>query len=173
MKKIILFASLAVALYSCKGDKKDMIARKWRAVSVANPALDSLIADRQVFLDTFGRNTDAETNEKIYGFRNVDSLRQSLKAEWKDMKDMQHHAVENTWFDFKKDGLVIMNFSGQADSSKWSIDKDGSLILTEPKSKPNAVSIKMEIVSLSDTSLKLRYNDNGGTSTVTFRPDSK
>ena len=173
MKKIIVLISVTTLLYSCKQTKEEMLAKKWRGVSVSNPNLDSMVAEKEVFIDTFGRNTDAETNEKIYGFKNVDSMRESLKAEWKDVRDMQKHAVENTWFDFRKNGTVVMNFSGQTDSSKWAFTKDGGLELAQPKTQANAVSIKMDIVTLTDTVLKLRYNDKGGTSTVTFHPDSK
>lgn len=173
MRKYFLLLALPIAVVSCTQSNNDKLARKWKAVSVENPALDSMVRDREIFIDTFGKNNDEATNEKVYGFKNLDSVRESLRAEWKDMRDMQKHAVENTWFDFKKNGMVVMNFSGQTDSSKWTINKDGSLQLEEPKTKPNAVSIKMDIVQLTDTSLKLRYNDNGGTSTVSFHPDSK
>ena len=86
---------------------------------------------------------------------------------------MQEHSIENTWFDFYKNGVVKMNFSGQLDSAKWQLDKEGKLVLDEQILKGSGTSIEMEIIELADTILKLKFNDNNGTSTVTFRPDKK
>lgn len=174
MRKALLILLLPALLFvSCKQSKEDMLARKWQAIKVDNPQQDELMKEQETFIDTFGKGNDDATNKAIYGFSNVDSARESLQAEYKDYKDMQEHSIENTWFDFNKNGVVKMNFSGQLDSAKWQLDKEGKLVLDEQMLKGSGTSIEMEIVELADTILKLKFNDNNGTSTVTFRPDKK
>ena len=67
-----------------------------------------------------------------------------------------------------------MDFSGQVDTVKWSIDKEGKyLTLEESKKSEAATAIKMEVLELTKEALKLKFTDNGGTSTVSFKPASK
>jgi hypothetical protein len=174
MKKSILLVALPIALAACSQSKEDMIAGKWQAVKVDNPQQDSFFAEQERFLDTFGKAGDAAANIAIYGFSNVDSARESLKAQLNDYKSMQQHSVENTIFNFDKKGTAIMDFSGQVDTVKWSIDKEGKyLTLEESKKSEAATAIKMEVLELTKEALKLKFTDNGGTSTVSFKPASK
>ena len=169
-----LIAALAItALASCTQSKEEMITGKWLAVQVDNPQQDQLLKEQDAFIDTFGKNTDAATNLAMYGFSNVDSARESLRAEFKDYKDMQKHAIENTLFDFRKDHTIVFNFSGQTDSAKWALEKDGKLTIDDSKMKAKGNIIKMDVITLTKDSLKLKFNDQGGTSTVTFRHDKK
>ncbi len=174
MKKIILALFIgSVAVFSCKQDKSSMIAKKWEAVALENPQLDSMIKEQQVFLDTFGAHTTPAQNDSLYGVRNIDSMRQSLQMQLNDFKAMQDHSLKSTWFDFKKSGIVLMNFSGQVDSTKWYFDDEGNLMLNEMDLKGAGSNLKMEVVQLADTVLKLRFNENGATSMVTFQPAHK
>ena len=122
------------------------------------------------FLDTFGKNTTDVQNMAMYGFTNIDSARQVLKNEMTEYMAMQDHAVKNTWFDFRKDGMVIMNFSGQMDSTKWQINDEGKLVLDEPAEGGEAGKISMDILSLSDSMLKLQMTEQGMSSVVIFKP---
>lgn len=174
MKKIIvLLLSSTVFFAACKRSDKEMIAKKWRAVKLESPDMDKKIHEQEMFLDTFGKNADEKTNEAIYGVKNIDSVRESLKAQLKDFKDMQEHSTKNTWFDFHPDGVVVMNFSGQLDSTNWYFDDEHALILDEMKLKGSGNKIKMVVKQLTDTSLKLEFNEEGMTSTVTFHPEKK
>lgn len=171
--RIALIILPLFVLAACQPKKEDMLAKKWKASEVDNPKQDSFLKEQEQFIDTFGRNNDAATNIKEYGFSNVDSARASLKAAFADYKNMQQHSVENTWFNFGNNGVVVMNFSGQQDSAKWYFDNEGKLIIDEPKLKGSGNTIKMEVIKLDDTTLKLKFIDNNGTSTVTFHPDKK
>ncbi len=174
MKKSILLVALPLALAACSQSKEDIIIGKWQAVKVDNPQQDSFFLEQEKFLDTFGKAGDDAANKAIYGFSNVDSARESLKAQLKDYKAMQQHAVENTVFNFDKAGTAIMDFSGQVDTVKWSVDKEGKyLTLEESKKSATSTSIKMEVLELTKQALKLKFTDNGGTSTVTFKPAAK
>jgi uncharacterized protein with NAD-binding domain and iron-sulfur cluster len=172
MKKYIVAALLlSISLYSCKKGKEDKIARKWQAQELNSPQMDKMLAEQQAFIDTFGKNTDAATNMARYNTADIDSLRHAMQAEVDDFKAMQQHAVTNTWFDIRKNGLAIMNFSGQIDSANWYFDEEGALILDQMKLKGTGSKIVMEIVSLEDTLMKLRFTENGVTSAVSFKPE--
>ncbi len=164
---------ITVALYSCTQKREDIIAKKWHAVALTSPQMDQMIAEQQQFLDTFGKNTDAETNKMAYGVENVDSMRRSLQLQLNDFKAMQSHAVKNTWFDIRKNGVAVMNFSGQVDSTNWYFDDEKNLVLDEMKLKGTGTKIIMEVVELADTAMKLRFTEDGVTSTVTFHPENR
>lgn len=172
MQKTILSGFVILGLLSACGtqDKKAILTGKWQAVSLENAQLDSLMTEQTHFLDTFGMNTTAEQNLAMYGFTNIDSAREVLKNEMTEYIAMQDHAVKNTWFDFRKDGMVIMNFSGQSDSTKWHIDDEGKLVLDEPAQEDEMGKISMDILSLTDTMLKLQMTEQGMSSIVIFKP---
>jgi hypothetical protein len=172
MQKTLLSGLLMVGLLSActTQDKKSMLTGKWQAISLENTQLDSLMAEQTRFLDTFGKNTTPEENLAIYGFANVDSVREVSKKEMTEYLAMQDHAVKNTWFEFRKDGSVIMNFSGQVDSTKWQINDEGKLVLDEPARQDELGKISMDILSLTDTMLKLQMTEQGMSSTVIFKP---
>ncbi|OSZ78366.1 hypothetical protein CAP35_08920 [Chitinophagaceae bacterium IBVUCB1] len=173
MKKIVILLVSSVLLASCQQSKEDMIARKWQAVKVDNKQQDSLFDEQEKFLDTFGKNNTEAINMAIYGFTNVDSARESLKAQLKDYRAMQQHAVENTTFNFDRKGTAVMNFSGQIDTVKWTLTKEGKLELEEDGKAPEGSKITMEILELTKSALQLKFTDNSGTSTVSFKPAAK
>lgn len=173
MKKTLYILAFVVLLASCKADRKDLIEGEWHAVKLDNPQMDSTIRDQEAFVDSFGKGTDAAANKELYGVENVDSMRVILKQQLAEYKEMQQHAVKNTWFHFRKDGLALMNFSGQNDSANWYFDDEGALMLDEMKLKGYGNKLKMEIVTLSEDSLRLRFTEDGLTSTVSFRPGKK
>lgn len=172
MNKTLLsgFVVLSLLTACSTQDKKTMITGKWQAVSLENAQLDSLMAEQNRFLDTFGKGTTDAQNMEMYGFTNVDSARVLLKNEMSEYMAMQDHAVKNTWFEFRKDGLVIMNFSGQMDTTKWQINDEGKLVLEEPAGEDEMGNMSMDILSLSDTVLKLQMTEQGMSSTVIFKP---
>lgn len=175
MKKIqFAFVAVALILSSCKTqNKKAELVGKWQAVSLENTKLKEMMDMQTAFLDTFGKNNTDEQNIAIYGFSNLDSARDFLRQEMVDYMAMQEHAVKNTWFDFRKDGIVIMNFSGQVDSSKWEINNEGTLVLDETKTAESTEKLQLEILSLTDTMLKLQMSEQGMSSIVIFKPADK
>lgn len=173
MKKIVLLLTVTIAFYSCKQKPEDVIARKWHAVELSSPQMEQMISEQQQFLDTFGKHSDAASNKLAYGVEDVDSMRRSLQLQLNDFKAMQDHAVKNTWFDIRKNGIAVMNFSGQVDSTNWYFDDEKNLVLDEMKLKGTGTKLIMEVVSLTDTAMKLRFTEDGVTSTVTFHPENK
>lgn len=172
--RIVLIIALATFIASCSTrDNKNLIVGKWQAVSLENPELDKVMADQKNFLDTFGTSTNDEENLIIYGFSNVDSARDAVKQEMDEYLAMQDHAVKNTSFEFRKDGWVVRNFTGQVDSTKWNINDEGVLVLEEENDADTPHSVSMDILSLTDTMLKLRLTEQGMSSTVIFKPAGK
>jgi hypothetical protein len=173
MKKLLLILPFTIFFFSCEQSKEKTIAKKWQAIKLDNPEMAEMIKDQEMFLDTFGQSTDPTANMANYGVQNIDSMRESLKMQLDDFKAMQEHAVKNTWFDFRGDGVAVMNFSGQVDSTNWYFDEEGALILDEMKLKGAGNKIVMQVVELKNDLLKLKFTEDNMTSTVTFQPDKK
>jgi hypothetical protein len=150
-----------------------MIIGKWHAVKLENPDMDSFFIKSQIYIDTIGKGHDDSTNLRLYGVANMDSMRHILQAQYDSAKAMQYAAVTNTTFNFRKDSIVILSFNGSVDSSKWSFDKDGELVMADLNGQNAGDKIKMEIVTLADTVLKLKFKENTSVSTVTFHPEGK
>ena len=173
MRNIILLLLIATTLFSCKRSKQEMLIGTWQATLLINPQMDTMMMDGQTYIDTLGKSTNAADNLKLYGITNVDSMRHILQQQLDSIKDLQQQAVGNTQFKFRKDGVAVLTFSGNVDSTKWYFDDDGSLMLDEMKEKGAGDKIKMEILDLNDSILKLKFVENGSNSTVIFHSESK
>ena len=169
----IWLLSIPVILFSCKNDKKSTLTRTWYATNLENPLMDTMMKQGQMFIDTVGKNTDAATNAATYGVTNMDSLRHVLQTQFDSVKHLQDEALKQTVFTFRKDGIALLAFSGRTDSAKWMLDKDGNLILDEITASGRGNKIKMEVVELNNDQLKLKFNVNNSSSTVTFKPGMK
>lgn len=174
MKKLSLIFALTVTIVACNTqDKKKMLIGKWQAVQLDNPQVIKMMNEQDAFLDTFGKNTSDEQNLEIYGFTNIDSARDVLINEKTEYMAMQDHAVKNTRFEFREDGWVIMDFSGQVDSTEWDINDEGKLTLQKPDNQQDGEDISLEILEVTDTLLRLQMSEQGMSSTVIFKPADK
>ncbi len=171
MKKI--FILLFLGLLSCSGSKKQMLERTWRASTLNNPQMDDIVMHSQMFIDTVGKSTGSSDNIDLYGTANMDSLKKELQLQLDSVKAIQQATVQQTVFTFRKDGVAILSFNGNTDSSKWYLDDKGDIVLDEMKEKGAGDIIKMKIESLTDTALLLNFEENGTNSVVTFHPDKK
>jgi len=171
MKKLLLF--LPLILLSCKQDKKAMLERTWRAAALNNPQMNDIVMNGQTFIDTVGSHTNADANVDLYGTNNIDSLKKGLQLQLDSLKTDQLNTVQQTVFTFRKDGVAMISFNGNTDSSKWYLDDQGNIVLDELKEKGAGDIIKMRIESLTDTALLLNFEENGTNSVVTFHPDKK
>ncbi len=173
MKKLLFLALPLLTVLSCKESKKDILTKKWQAVTVENEELKKQISESRIFFDTVGKSTDAAANEILYGARNMDSLRVLLKIQLDSFVALQEHAVQNTWMDFYADSLVATSFDSDPDTVNWYFDDEGNLMLDELDKKGAGAKIKMEVLKLTDTLLQLRFNENGFSSVASFRPATK
>ena len=173
---LIFILYVSVLFFSCKRSNKQLIIGKWHAVKLENPGMDSFFSNSQAYIDTIGKNNDSATNFALYGAVNMDSMRQLLQQQYDSAKNMQTNSVLNTTFNFRDDGIVILSFNGSRDSSKWKFDNKNQLILTDLNKNDSGVlnqAVTMQVLSLSDTDLQLKFEENNSFSTVTFHPDGK
>ena len=174
MKRTTVFLLLlSLVLFSCKRSKREMIIGKWQAVKLENQDIDSFFIKSQTFIDTMGKGHDDLTNMRIYGATNMDSIRHILQVQYDSAKAIQAASVTNTTFNFRKDSMLIISFSGNLDSSKWHFNDAGALVLDELNGYGPGDKIKIEIITLADTVMKLKFIENNSISTVTFRPQGE
>jgi len=172
MKKLFLAAGLPLLLFSCDNRDRDLTG-KWQAIKLDNPSLEEIVVEQQQFIDSFGSNTTPEQNDTLYGTRNIDSMRRELQLQVDSFKAIQQQTLEMTQFEFLKNKTAILYFGGAPDSASWYFDDDGALILDELKLKGTGTKTRMEIETLTKDTLRLRFTENGITSSATFRPLSK
>ena len=172
-----LFALLPFAFcllcVSCKKNPEQKLIGKWQEVAIINPQLDEAVHNQQVFADTVGSLTDSTQNVALYGTNNIDTMKARLKENLDSFRKAQFYAVKETWFDFRKGGLMYLHSDDGLDSSSWYLDEDGALILDEAKLKGAGSKIRMEILSVTDTLLKLQFTEQYLTSTAIFKPVKK
>jgi len=173
MKKFVVLLFLPLLLFSCKWGKKNALIKTWQAVGIDNPQMDSFFAFNQACLDTMGKGHSPNQNKEIYGTGNIDSLRHSLQVQLDSARYIQLTAVKNTTFTFRDDSVAVTSFSGALDSSKWYFDEEGALVLDEMAEKGSGSKVVMNVVTLNDTVLRLKFAEGKSKSTVTFRPEPK
>lgn len=159
-----------IFLTSCKEKTEDKLIGKWQEVAVINPQLEATMQDQKVFADTVGSTTDSLQNMSLYGTTNIDTFRNTILANLDSFRKAQFFAIKATSFDFRRGGLIYINSDDGPDSSNWYLDEDGALILDEAKLKGTGGKIRMEILHISDTMLKLQFNEKYLTSTAVFKP---
>ena len=102
----------------------------------------------------------------------MDSMRKVLQQQYDSAKTIQANTVLNTVFKFRKDSVAILMFNDNMDSARWYMD-GSKLVLDDLNKETQGQKLNMEIISLTDTVLKLRFEENGASSTVTFHPEGK
>jgi hypothetical protein len=174
MKRTIIYILfLSIIIYGCGHSKNEQLLGTWHVVRMENPEMDSFFVNSQRYIDTMGATKDTAINMALYGAANMDSLRGLMQQQFDSAKNMQMNAVKNTVFTFLKDSVSILSFSGVTDTSKWYIDKEGKLVIHKAGEGTAPETVKMEILALSDTALKLKFSEERSSSIVTFHPEKK
>jgi hypothetical protein len=171
-KPLLLLLPLFLLLFSCKREPKDILTNRWSAVHIDNPELDQMMKEQEMFIDTFGKSSDPLTNERMYGVKNIDSMRRSLKAQLDTTRMIQEKMMQRTTFDFRSNNLALLNFGQGIDSAVWTL-QDHALILDEKALKGKGGMVRMDILELSDTLLVLKYTEKGIATTARFHPENK
>ena len=166
---IISVLCCGALLFSCKGDRKHLIARTWHVVKWENPYNDSFFTNAQAYIDTMGKGHDDATNIALYGVANMDSMRHILQAQYDSAKAIQTKAANETLFNFRKDGIAEVTIDGKVNTGKWIMDDANGLILEETGFGNPAGISKYNIVSLTEQQLVLRFYGENDSSTVTFK----
>lgn len=175
MKKTAIIALACLSFAACsEKSNKDKIVGKWHGAYQENPQMDQMIEEQLKALDTVGQNTTPAQNLELYGTSNMDSFKAMQRQQVESFKAEQQQYLEKTIFDFRKDGTVVFNFGDNLDSATWTIDDKGTLTLDEKKGKGEAgEKVSMHIEYLTDTAMKLKFNENSFTGSVVFHPEKK
>ncbi len=165
--------TLVLFLYSCKPHHKYTIEKTWYATALESREMDSILIQGQQFIDSMGSGTTPEQNVQLYGSNNLDSIKKILKVQLDSIRIMKNAALESTIFQFRMDSVALLSFSGRTDSMKWTRDTDSSLLLSPLGLTGTLDEIKMTIIELNDSLLRLRFLENGASSIVSFKPQAK
>lgn len=138
------FAFLALlALVSCKGNPKDLIAKKW----------DLDISETK-------KNLMAEI-EKV---KKENPEMGKLMEE--GMKNFDKQAAEMKMsVEFRKDGTAETNFAGTKEEGKWSISDDGKTLTMEEKSGKKS---SIQILELTKSRLVFKVDEKDNKQTLAF-----
>lgn len=173
MKKIVLIISASIMLFSCGKEKstKEKITGKWRGVSQENPQLDMMYKQGLVTLDTVGNSTTPEQNMELYGTTDIAAFKVEQKRVMDSFMRSQESYTKSTTIDLRNNGIVYFNFSGDIDSANWEINEKGELIFDEMKLKGSGEKLTMLVEYVSDTGMKLKFNEQDFVGSVTFHPE--
>ena len=148
-----------------------MISGRWYGAHIKE--LDSMFKSSQHDIDTLGGNGNAATNLELYHTTNIDSLRHGLQLMHDSAEQLQAMAVHNTTFDFFTDSMVAISFVFRSDTSKWHFINDKQLEMTELTGEGKGSKIQMDVLTLTDDVLTLKFEMEESFSTVTFGRDKK
>jgi hypothetical protein len=172
MKKITFIVCASLMLFSCgKKSTKDKLIGKWRGVLQENPEMEMMHKQGLAFLDTVGKNTTPEQNKELYGTDDITAFKEREMRAMDSFIKSQDAYTKATVIEFRKDGIAVFNFNGDVDSANWYMDDEGALIFDEMKLKGSGEKLTMQIDHISDTALKLKFNEQDFMGAVTFHPE--
>ena len=171
-RSILFVVLMAMVLGACKRSKNQMLLGSWHATKLENAQMDSFFVRSQLFIDTMGKNGNDATNLAIYGSTNIDSLRKMMQQQFDSVKVAQQGSLLNTAFKFRKDSVAVLSFNGVTDSARWRVE-DSMLVMEDLNKETRGDMLHMGILQLDDKIMKLRFQENGSASTVTFEHDAK
>lgn len=173
-RNIVFVVALLVLLAACGRSKQKLLMGTWHVVKMENPEIDSFFINSQRYIDTMGSTNDPVVNMALYGSTNMDSVRANMQHQFDSARQLQTDLVHHTVFSFYTDSLAVVSFGGAPDTSKWHINKEGKLIMQKIEEGAVPEIQKIDIVSLSDTELVLKFKQDPSTySVVTFHPEKK
>jgi len=173
IKRYSILLIALISLVSCKKTREELLCRKWQEVSTENPERDEMVKLQQAFIDTVGNNTTPQQNMEIYGFSNVDSFRRLLQSNMDSFMMLQQREVEQTQFEFKKEGIVYLRTGRRVDSASWKFEEDGVLLLDEQKLKGAGSQLHIEVLTLNDTALRVKFVEGAASAIANFKPVKK
>lgn len=153
---------------ACQSSSDDLLVGQWQAVQLRNDGLQDLIRQERALLDTIGRQTPPSEWEARFGTRNLDSLKEEGRAALDGLEAQQSAALRDTRFEFREDGIALVNFGEGPDSARYKLNEENRLVLDELALKGAGANLVMDVERLTADSLRLRFTDNGTTSTVSF-----
>lgn len=149
---------------SCKTEKKDLLCKKWKTVSIHNSKMDQELEFMKNYIDTIG-TLDKEISEAV----NLDSLKMNMRIELENSIKEQKQAIENTMMEFKSNGISYTTSIDGVDSASYILEGD-DIKIDEAKLKGYGETMTFTILKLTADSLKVRLIDYGDTSVALMIP---
>ncbi len=168
MNRPVQYLPLLFLFAACKPSKKEQLVGTWQAQHLRNDGMENAIREQRTLLDTLGNTTPASEWQARYGVTNLDSFKKEGLAALDVIQMQMADAVRKTRFQFRNDGVAIVNFGEGPDSAKYTLDEEGNLVLDELALKGAGAKLSMTIEQLTNDSLRLHLVDNGMPSTVSF-----
>jgi len=169
---VLLCSLVLTSILGCNKSSRDL-SGKWKAVQLENPTLDSFFNESKIYIDSMGSNNNDATNLELYGTTNVDSLRALMREKLKASMDAQENAVNNAYFDLRKDSMAYIEFVGAKDTSIWYLENDSTLVFIEQIGQDKGMATKMNIAAFNEHELVLLLQKESSISKVTFQKISK
>lgn len=160
----VSFIGLLVLFSSCKTEKKDLLCKKWKTVSIHNSKMDQELEFMKHYIDTIG-TLDKEISEVV----NLDSLKMNMRIELENSIKEQKLAIENTLMEFKSNGISYTTSIEGIDSAFFEMEGD-EIKIDEAKLKGFGETMTFTILKLTPDTLKIRLIDYGDTSIAVMIP---
>jgi len=175
MKRIVCYLAIcSFLLLSCSTGKKKLLVGKWNAVSIENPSMDSFLVLEKHMLDTLGKSTSREQNLELYGTTNVDSLKKDQLSKLDTMQARLQFVTNNTWFQFNGDGSAILHYGDMASiNTSWEFGDDGKLLLDVIEKSNFANNLNINIIALTDSTLRIQQVKNEVSNYISFTKQRK
>jgi hypothetical protein len=161
-RKNILFAAgcSLIFLAACQSPK-DQIVRKWQMDKIESPTADSMMKLREKAIDTM--TTFDSSMVMYFHTTNLDSIKLLMKKEMQTYKEQQEASAKQGSMNFRKDGIIIFEGGGNADSLKWQLIEEKKLVLSaiDPSKGPAQMdTFIVDKLTSSDLRLKLEKGTN-------------
>lgn len=170
MRTRLLLFSIPILLFAACNGTGSPIEKKWQAQSIEDRLFDQLMKEQAAFLDTLGTHTTAAENMELYMTNNVDSLHDILLLNMKEAGNKQKEKVAQLWYHFMSDSILVMHTRKGTDTAKWYFDTENILLIEANELAGMGNPFRLEILTLTDTLLRLQSASGNNSITTTFVP---
>jgi len=160
----IIFLVVLCFLSACTdSESKPEVTKRWKAVSIKNLTFEKEKAYYKILLDTI-----TDKNERLEFFNgSVDSFKRFTKLAFQEQEEMQKMQVDNSFMEFKKNGVAYFTSIDGLDSAKWRQEENEIVLDAEDFTGiPNTV--RFGILNLSADEMILRKVDLYDTNIITL-----
>ena len=157
-KNLLFVAGASLIFLAACQSPKDQIVRKWQVEGIESATRDSMFKVQEKSIDTI---TVIDSNMAMFmGTTNVDSFKTMAKAKMAESKTEQENQMKQISMNFLKDGIMIQEGGGRADSLKWVLTEDGKQLLLSalnpPAGMPNRTdTLHVDKISASNLRFKV------------------
>jgi hypothetical protein len=159
----VLLAVLCLLSACNENETKPEVSKRWKAVSIKNLTFEKEKAYYKILMDTI-----TDKNERLEFFNgSVDSFKRFTNLAFQEQDEMQKMQVDNSFMEFKKNGVAYFTSIDGLDSAKWRQEEDEIVLDAEEFTGiPNTV--RFGILNLTADEMILRKVDLYDTNIITL-----